>query len=105
MNKSLIHHSPFKKHFSTSRKFMKNGKILTLPLRIEIFSPINNLVKNDTFKSITYQGVFDRRGRKAHIIEAETAEYMNVAMAFDVETKLLISYIQQFYGISYADYL
>ncbi len=72
--------------------------------RIEIFSPINNLIKNDAFKSLTYQGIFDRQGRKAHIIEAETAEYTNVAMAFDVETKLLVSYIQQFYGVSYGDY-
>ena len=72
--------------------------------RIEIFAPINNLMRNDAFRSITYQGIFDRQGRKAHIIEAETAEYTNVAMAFDVETKLLVSYIQQFYAISYGDY-
>lgn len=72
--------------------------------RIEIFAPINNLIRNDAFRSITYQGIFDRQGRKAHIIEAETAEYTNVAMAFDVETKLLVSYIQQFYAISYGDY-
>ncbi|MDQ3064582.1 MAG: S41 family peptidase [Acidobacteriota bacterium] len=72
--------------------------------RIEIFAPINNLIKNDTFKSITYQGIFDRQGRKAHVIEAKTAEYTNVAMAFDVETKLLVSYIQQFYVVSYGDY-
>jgi len=72
--------------------------------RIEIFSPINNLIRNDAFKSITYQGIFDRQGRKAHIIEAETVEYINVAMAFDVETKLLVSYIQQFYAVSYGDY-
>ncbi len=72
--------------------------------RIEIFSPINNLIRKDAFKSLTYQGVFDRQGKKAHIIEAETAEYMNVAMAFDVETKLLVSYIQQFYAVSYGDY-
>ncbi len=25
-------------------------------------------------------------------------------MAFDVETKLLVSYIQQFYAVSYGDY-
>ena len=72
--------------------------------RIEIFAPINNLIRNNTFKSITYQGIFDRQGRKAHVIEANTAEYTNVAMAFDVETKLLVSYIQQFYVVSYGDY-
>jgi len=72
--------------------------------KIEIFSPINNLIRSNEFKSITYQGVFERQGRKAHIIEAKTAEYLNVAMAFDVETKLLVSYIQQFYAVSYGDY-
>ncbi len=72
--------------------------------RIDIFSPINNLIRSNEFKSITYQGVFDRQGKKVHIIEAETAEHINVAMAFDVETKLLVSYIQQFYAVSYDDY-
>ncbi len=72
--------------------------------RVEIFAPINGLLKKDNFKSLVYQGIFDRQGRKAHLIEAKTAEYLTVALAFDVETKLLVSYVGGFYGISFGDY-
>jgi len=72
--------------------------------RVEIFAPINNLLKKDNYKSLNYQGIFDRQGRKAHLIEAITAENLIVALAFDVETKLLVSYVGGYYGISFGDY-
>lgn len=71
---------------------------------IEILSPLNNLVKKSYFKSLEHQGIFDRKGRKTHIVSAKTAEGANVAMAFDVETKTLVSYIGSYYGISFGDY-
>ncbi len=51
-----------------------------------------------------YQGAYDRQGKKAHVIEALTAENQTVALAFDVETKLLVSYAGQFFSFSYDDY-
>jgi len=71
---------------------------------IEIFAPLNSLLKKETFKSLIYQGAFDREGKKAHVIEATTAENQTVALAFDVETKLLVSYAGQFFSYSYDDY-
>jgi hypothetical protein len=72
--------------------------------RVEILAPINQLVKKDFFKSLTFRGTFDRNGRKAHIVEAKTADGISVAIAFDAETKLLVGYAGQFYTISLSDY-
>ncbi|MCA1623637.1 MAG: hypothetical protein LC778_07515 [Acidobacteria bacterium] len=72
--------------------------------QIEIFAPINQLLKKDVFKTLNYQGIFERQGRKAHVMEAVTPENLSVALAFDVETKLLVGYVGQFYGISFGDY-
>lgn len=70
----------------------------------EILAPINNLIRKGAFISLSYQGIFDRQGRKAHIIEARTAENSNVALAFDVETKLLVSYVGAIYVTSFGEY-
>lgn len=72
--------------------------------RIEIFAPVNQLVKKDFFKSLTFRGTFDRNGRKAHIVEAKTTDDVSIALAFDAETKLLVGYAGQFYTISLSDY-
>jgi hypothetical protein len=72
--------------------------------KIEILSPINNLLKKDFYKSLVYQGSFDRQGKKAHVIEAKTEEGLIIALAFDVESKLLVGYVGQFYVVSFGDY-
>ncbi len=71
---------------------------------IEIFAPLNNLFKKETFKSLNYQGAFDRMGKQAHVIEAVTANGQTVWLAFDVETKLLVGYTGQFFTFFYDDY-
>ncbi|MGI8466859.1 MAG: S41 family peptidase [Pyrinomonadaceae bacterium] len=71
---------------------------------VEIFSPINNLLDKNYFKSLTFQGVFERQGRKTNIIEAKTSENFSAALAFDAETKLLVSYALQYSTISLGDY-
>ena len=85
------------------------GIIRELPIqtdtsKIEILSPINNLLKKDFYKSLVYQGSFDRQGKKAHVIEAKTEEGLIIALAFDVESKLLVGYVGQFYVVSFGDY-
>ncbi len=72
--------------------------------KVEIFAPLNDLMKKDYFKSLKYQGIFDRNDRKVHLIEGVTKENYTVALAFDVETKMLIGYVLQYYGISFGDY-
>ena len=71
---------------------------------IEIFAPLYNLLKKDSFKSLIYQGIFERQSRKVHLVEIVTKDDMTIALAFDVETKLLVSYVRLFYGISFGDY-
>jgi carboxyl-terminal processing protease len=72
--------------------------------QIEILSPINNLADKNYFKSLTYNGIFDRKGRKAHVISGKTSDGANIALAFDVETKHLVSYIASYSGISFDNY-
>jgi carboxyl-terminal processing protease len=72
---------------------------------IEIFAPLNNLLKKETFKSLNYQGAFDRMGKQAHVIEAvTTAGNQTVWLAFEVESKLLVSYTGQSFTFFYDDY-
>jgi outer membrane lipoprotein-sorting protein len=71
---------------------------------IEIFAPLYSLFRKDSFKSFVYQGAYAREGRKAHVIEAVTKENHTIALAFDVESKLLVSYTAEYYGISFGDY-
>ncbi len=72
--------------------------------KMEILAPILDLTNKDSFQSLKYQGVFERLGRKTQIIAAKTADGANVALAFDVETKMLVSYATAFGTISFGDY-
>ena len=71
---------------------------------IELFAPFYNLIKKDFFKSLDYLGAYDMLGKKAHVIEAITAEDQKIAFAFSVETKMLVSYTQQNYVVLFDDY-
>ncbi len=70
----------------------------------DILSPIRSLQKSDYFSVLTHQGIFDREGRKVHLIDGKTKNGMLVALAFDVETKLLVNFTGGYYGISFGDY-
>jgi hypothetical protein len=71
---------------------------------IEVFAPINNLAKKDFFKSLNYQGAFDRIGKQAHVIEAVTKENVKIWLAFEVESKMLVSYTSESFSVFYDDY-
>ncbi|HEX8288236.1 MAG TPA: S41 family peptidase [Pyrinomonadaceae bacterium] len=72
--------------------------------RIDILSAITDLLRKDSFVSLIYQGSFDRLGVKVHLIEGKMKEGASIGLAFDVESKLLVSYIGQFYALSLGDY-
>ena len=72
--------------------------------KVEIFSPLKFLLRKKLMKSLTYRGVFERRGRQTHLIEGETADNASLAFAFDVENKTLVSYNGAAYEIVFDDY-
>ena len=61
-------------------------------------------MKKDFFKSLNYLGAFDLQSKKTHVIEAITADNLTVAFAFNVETKMLVSYTRQNFVVFFDDY-
>jgi len=72
--------------------------------RVDIFAPIRALMEADAIVKLSYQGIFDRDGRKCHVIEAKLKSGETVGLAFDVESGLLVSYAQRPYTIVFGDY-
>lgn len=70
----------------------------------EALSPVLRIADPDYFKSLKYEGAFDREGRKAHVISAKGSDGDGVALAFDVETGLLVGYAGPYYTYSLGDY-
>jgi C-terminal peptidase prc len=70
----------------------------------DILAPIRALADNDYFLSLKSQGIYDRDGRKVHLIDGKSKEGMLIALAFDVETKMLVNFTGSYYGIAFADY-
>ena len=71
---------------------------------LDLFAPIRVLMDDETIQSLNYQGIFARDGRKCHVIEAKTKNGESIGLAFDVETKLLVSYAARAYTVGYSDY-
>ncbi len=71
---------------------------------IDILSPITALLKPDSFNSLKYAGSYERDGRKVNLIDATSKFGSSVAMAFDVETKMLSYYTGPYFGMIFADY-
>lgn len=71
---------------------------------IDILSPIRALAKPDSFTSLNYAGTYERDGRKVNLIDAELKEGASVALAFDVETKMLSYFTGPAYGVIFGDY-
>ena len=72
--------------------------------RADVFGPIAIVSDINNFDSLKYLGAFDRQGRRCHIVEG-TIGAVTVAMTFDVEKRILVSYAGT--GgppISYGDY-
>jgi carboxyl-terminal processing protease len=70
----------------------------------EALSPVLYVADKDYLKELKYEGVFDRQGRKAYVINGKGADGDAVALAFDVETGLLVGYAGPYYTYSLGDY-
>lgn len=70
----------------------------------DIFAPIRALASSDYFLSLKSQGIYDRDGRKVHLIDGKSKDGMLIALAFDVETKMLAYFTGSYYGLSFSDY-
>lgn len=71
----------------------------------ELYADIQEAVKfKELYPSLKYVGVFDRNGRKVHLIEATSKDAVKVAFSFDVENKFLISRSSTFTDSSYGEY-
>lgn len=66
--------------------------------------PLRTLADSKSFRSLEYGGIFDRDGRKAHLVNAVGPLGETVALAFDVETKMLVAYAGAGRAFSFGDY-
>jgi carboxyl-terminal processing protease len=66
--------------------------------------PILGLTDLDYFTSLSYTGTFDREGRNTAVVEGKTRDGIEVAFAFDIQTKMLVNYTGRSVSTSFADY-
>ncbi|MEP6705748.1 MAG: S41 family peptidase, partial [Acidobacteriota bacterium] len=71
---------------------------------IEYLTPLARLREISGYPKLIYLGVFDRIGRKVHVIQAEDKNKAQIALSFDVESKMLTSVATDYSTISYSDY-
>ncbi|MGI8811955.1 MAG: S41 family peptidase [Pyrinomonadaceae bacterium] len=71
---------------------------------LDMFAPIRSAADLGFYKSLRFVGVFDRDGRKVNLIDGRTKDGYYLALAFDVETKLLVSFTGSYYGLGFSDY-
>ena len=70
----------------------------------DILGPIRSLAKPDYFASLKYHGVFDRDGKKVHLVDGRSKDGMMVALAFDTKSGLLVGFTGAYYGMNFDDY-
>ena len=70
----------------------------------DILGPIRSLARDDYFASLKYQGVFDREGKKVHLVDGKSKDGMMIALAFDSSSGLLVNFTGAYYGMSFGDY-
>lgn len=71
---------------------------------LEYLAPIAMIKEMADFPRLEYLGVFDRSGRKVHVIEAESTTGATVALSFDMQTGMLASLASSWATISYSDF-
>ncbi len=69
----------------------------------DLFGPITTLSDLNNFKSLKFLGDFERDGRKCHVIEGKYGSFP-VALLFDIETKMLVSFGTLGAPVSFGDY-
>ncbi len=70
----------------------------------DLLGPIRSMAKSDYFASLKYHGVFDRNGKKVHLVDGRSKDGMMIALAFDVKSGLLVSFTGAYYGMNFGDY-
>jgi carboxyl-terminal processing protease len=96
--------------FTKDNYFMQTGFGLTTELpvgmseRRDILLPILTLADKNSFQNLTYEGIFDREGRKTHLINAVSSAGEGIALGFDVETKMLVGYAGKSVTFSLGNY-
>lgn len=94
-----------KKHFTQADYgFVRDAWIPVDTSDIDILSSIRALAKTDSFNSLKYLGNYERDGRKVNLIDAESKDGTSVALAFDVETKMLSYFNGPGFGMIFGDY-
>ncbi|MEO6334253.1 MAG: hypothetical protein ABIO91_04645, partial [Pyrinomonadaceae bacterium] len=71
---------------------------------IEYLAPLARLREISGYPKLMYLGVFDRAGRKVHVIQGEDKNKAPIALSFDVESKMLTSIATDYSTMSYGDY-
>jgi carboxyl-terminal processing protease len=75
---------------------MENSDIMTAITELADYSA--------AYPSLSFTGTFDREGRKTAVLEGKTRSGRAVALAFDVETRLLVNVTKGYSSVSYRDY-
>ncbi|MGQ0542325.1 MAG: S41 family peptidase [Blastocatellia bacterium] len=70
----------------------------------EPIAPIALILEKENVVSLAYLGIFEREGRKVHVIEGKDKEGDTFAATFDVGTKMLASFTGLSLTISYGDF-
>ena len=73
-------------------------------VRIEVLGTIYELFDAKKLKSLAFLGVFDREGRKVNVLGGETVGGGSVGLAFDVQTKMLMSFTDDYSTTSFGDF-
>lgn len=71
---------------------------------LDLLAPIRSVSDPDFYKSLVFVGTFDRDGRKVNIVDARTRDGYYLALAFDAETKELVSFVGSYYSVNFSDY-
>jgi Periplasmic protease len=72
--------------------------------QMDIFGTLKRAMRTDHYKKLLYLGIFDREGRKVHLIDGETKEGLTVALYFDTETKMLSGFEGPTGGVEFGDF-
>jgi carboxyl-terminal processing protease len=96
--------------FTKDNYLMQTGFGLTTEMPVDmsekrdILLPVLNLADKNSFQTLTYEGIFDREGRKTHLINAVSSTGEVIALGFDVETKMLVGYAGKAVTFSLGNY-
>jgi carboxyl-terminal processing protease len=96
-----------KEHFVQS-DFVGVQDLSSMPSSVansDVFALLTTMVSaGELYPALTFRGVFDRDGRKTAVVEGKTNTNADVAMAFDVESGMLVNFTKGYSSVSFGDY-